>query len=129
MSEPTPLSLPVRVQRTGGIAVVTIDNPPVNALSQAVRSELLRVFRALVDESDVRGIVLIGAGRDFVAGGWRTRWGDRVRGEPADGAEGGLRAGQADARGLAREPQSAVVTTRTAAALPRGCQTGSKPAD
>ncbi len=68
MSEPTSLSLPVRVQRADGIAVVTIDNPPVNALSQAVRRELLRVFRALVDESDVRGIVLIGAGRDFVAG-------------------------------------------------------------
>ena len=68
MSEPTSLSLPVRVQRADGIAVVTIDNPPVNALSQAVRSELLRVFRSLVDESDVRGIVLIGAGRDFVAG-------------------------------------------------------------
>jgi 3-hydroxyacyl-CoA dehydrogenase len=68
MSEPTSLSLPVRVQGADGIAVVTIDNPPVNALSQAVRSELLRVFRSLVDESDVRGIVLIGAGRDFVAG-------------------------------------------------------------
>jgi 3-hydroxyacyl-CoA dehydrogenase len=68
MSEPTSLSLPVRVQRADGIAVVTIDNPPVNALSQAVRSELLRVFRSLVDESDARGIVLIGAGRDFVAG-------------------------------------------------------------
>jgi 3-hydroxyacyl-CoA dehydrogenase len=68
MSEPTSLSLPVRVQGADGITVVTIDNPPVNALSQAVRSELLRVFRSLVDESDVRGIVLIGAGRDFVAG-------------------------------------------------------------
>src|SRR5262249_56285636 len=45
-----------------------IDSPPVNALTQAVRVELLRVFRALKDDGEVRGIVLIGAGRDFVAG-------------------------------------------------------------
>ncbi|MCI0429139.1 MAG: enoyl-CoA hydratase/isomerase family protein [Rhodospirillales bacterium] len=68
MSEPASPALPVRVERAGGIAVVTIDNPPVNALSQAVRRELLRVFRSLVDDSGVSGIVLIGAGRDFVAG-------------------------------------------------------------
>src|SRR5262249_18248882 len=30
-------SLPVRIQRVGTVAIVTIDNPPVNALSQAVR--------------------------------------------------------------------------------------------
>jgi 3-hydroxyacyl-CoA dehydrogenase len=68
MSEPTSPPPPVRVERAGGIAVVTIDNPPVNALAQAVRIELLRVFRALKDDAAVRGIVLIGAGRDFVAG-------------------------------------------------------------
>ena len=68
MNEPASPSLPVRVQRAGGIAVVTIDNPPVNALSQAVRVELLRVFRSFVDDAGVKGIVLIGAGRDFVAG-------------------------------------------------------------
>src|SRR5262245_56901976 len=68
MSEPTSPALPVRVERDGGIAVVTIDNPPVNALAQAVRIELLRVFRALKDDGAVRGIVLVGAGRDFVPG-------------------------------------------------------------
>jgi 3-hydroxyacyl-CoA dehydrogenase len=68
MSEPSSPALPVQVERAGGVAVVTIDNPPVNALAQAVRVELLRVFRGLKDDADVKGIVLIGAGRDFVAG-------------------------------------------------------------
>jgi 3-hydroxyacyl-CoA dehydrogenase len=68
MSEPAFPAPPVRVERAGGIAVVTIDNPPVNALSQAVRVELLRAFRSFVDDASLSGIVLIGAGRSFVAG-------------------------------------------------------------
>ena len=68
MNEPVSPALPVRVEREGGVAVVTIDNPPVNALSQAVRKELLQAFGAFANDSSVTGIVLIGAGRDFVAG-------------------------------------------------------------
>ena len=68
MSEPISPPLPVRVEHANGIAVVTIDNPPVNALAQAVRVELLRVFQGLKDDAEAKGIVLIGAGRDFVAG-------------------------------------------------------------
>jgi 3-hydroxyacyl-CoA dehydrogenase len=68
MTEPSSPALPVRVERVGGIAVVTIDNPPVNALSQAVRAALLRAFRSLADDAGVSGVVLIGAGRNFVAG-------------------------------------------------------------
>ena len=68
MNEPASPALPVRVELVGSIAVVTIDNPPVNALSQAVRVELLRLFRSFADDAGVTGIVLIGAGRDFVAG-------------------------------------------------------------
>jgi 3-hydroxyacyl-CoA dehydrogenase len=68
MTELASPALPVRVEREGNVAVVTIDNPPVNALSQAVRKELLQAFRAFANDSGVTGIVLIGAGRDFVAG-------------------------------------------------------------
>jgi 3-hydroxyacyl-CoA dehydrogenase len=68
MLEPVSPTSPVRVERIDAVAVVTIDNPPVNALSQAVRRELLRAFEALADDTGVSGIVLIGAGRDFVAG-------------------------------------------------------------
>jgi 3-hydroxyacyl-CoA dehydrogenase len=51
-----------------GIAVVTIDNPPVNALSQEVADGLdAAVARAQADDA-VHGIVIAGAGRTFVAG-------------------------------------------------------------
>jgi len=61
-------SSPVRIQRVGTIAIVTIDNPPVNALSQAVRRELLAAFKTFAADRNTTGIVLAGAGRDFVAG-------------------------------------------------------------
>jgi 3-hydroxyacyl-CoA dehydrogenase len=58
----------VTVSRDGRIAVVTIDNPPVNALSPAVAAGIgARLAEAAADPA-VRGIVLIGAGRTFVAG-------------------------------------------------------------
>ncbi|WP_107677946.1 3-hydroxyacyl-CoA dehydrogenase NAD-binding domain-containing protein [Agrobacterium sp. LAD9] len=50
------------------IAIVTIDNPPVNALSQAVRAELLAIVRDLEQNSDITAAVLRCAGRTFVAG-------------------------------------------------------------
>ena len=52
----------------GRIAVLTIDNPPVNALGIAVREGIVtRMDRAVADD-DVDGIVLIGVGRTFPAG-------------------------------------------------------------
>jgi 3-hydroxyacyl-CoA dehydrogenase len=61
-------SAPVRIQRNGAVVVATIDNPPVNALSLAVRRELLQMFEAAAADRSVSAIVLTGAGRDFVAG-------------------------------------------------------------
>jgi len=66
MNDPVPD--PVRIERVGSIAVVTIDNPPVNALSQAVRRELLAAFSGFAADATISGIVITGAGRDFVAG-------------------------------------------------------------
>jgi len=50
------------------IAVITIDNPPVNAISQAVRSGLLECINAAVSDQNIQAIVLICAGRTFIAG-------------------------------------------------------------
>lgn len=52
----------------GDIAIVTIDAPPVNALGQGVRAELLQRIKELIDRIDVRAVVLRCAGRTFVAG-------------------------------------------------------------
>jgi enoyl-CoA hydratase len=59
----------IQVERDGAVAVVTIDNPPVNALKAALLEELESELLALDDDGDVRAIVLRGAGdRAFVAG-------------------------------------------------------------
>jgi len=50
------------------IAVVTIDNPPVNALSHAVRSGVSDAIQQLCKDTSVKAIILICAGRTFCAG-------------------------------------------------------------
>jgi 3-hydroxyacyl-CoA dehydrogenase len=62
------LALPVSVQREDAIAVITIDSPPVNAISTAVRRSLLDAVRALADDAGVQAVVLVCAGRTFMAG-------------------------------------------------------------
>lgn len=61
----------VRVSRDGDIAWVTIENPPVNATSTAVRAGLVQ---AVADVQGARLAVLQGAGRCFVAGGDMTEF-------------------------------------------------------
>ena len=53
---------------TQGVAIVTIENPPVNALSTTVVQSLKKLLQEADDDPRVLGIVLIGAGRSFVAG-------------------------------------------------------------
>ena len=50
------------------VGVIKIDNPPVNALSSAVLEGLRIALDALENRSDVGAIVVMGAGRTFVAG-------------------------------------------------------------
>ena len=59
----------VATELDGSIAVVTIDNPPMNALSAPLLEELEAEIDRLDADDDVRAIVLVGAGeRAFVAG-------------------------------------------------------------
>ena len=58
----------VRTERDGDVAVLVIDNPPVNAGSHAVRQGLLDAIAAVDADASVRGAVVIGAGTTFVAG-------------------------------------------------------------
>ncbi|MEX0852284.1 MAG: 3-hydroxyacyl-CoA dehydrogenase NAD-binding domain-containing protein, partial [Bauldia sp.] len=58
----------VRVEMEGSVAVVVIDNPPVNAASTAVRRGLVDAVTSLARLQDVTAAVLIGAGRTFIAG-------------------------------------------------------------
>jgi len=68
----------------GGIAVITINNPPVNALSPGVPEGIAAgVAQAKADEA-IKGIVLIGGGRTFIAGADIKEFGKVVRGEKAE---------------------------------------------
>ncbi len=59
----------------GDVAVITVDNPPVNALSQAVRAGIKDgVERAAADDA-VKAVALVCAGRTFIAGADITEFG------------------------------------------------------
>ena len=62
------LASPVSLHRHGAVAVVTIDNPPVNALSTAVRQGLLDAVSALNADPSVVAVVLHGGHGRFIAG-------------------------------------------------------------
>lgn len=52
----------------GEIAVLTIDNPPVNALNMAIRGGLLESVQRAVADASIKAVVVIAAGKTFVAG-------------------------------------------------------------
>lgn len=59
----------VHIEKLAGVAIVTIDNPPMNVLSKQVTRELGEVFTAIAEDSEVIAAILTGAGsRAFMAG-------------------------------------------------------------
>ena len=58
----------VRLTHVDGIAVLTIDNPPVNALSAAVSSGIATAVAQIEKDDSVKAVVFLGAGRTFIAG-------------------------------------------------------------
>src|SRR5881628_2013072 len=58
----------VRYEIKDGVAVITIDNPPVNALSPAVWEGIDKAVGRAVADQAAEAIVLIGAGTTFIAG-------------------------------------------------------------
>lgn len=73
------MSSSVSVVNENGVAIVTIDNPPVNALSFHVREPLMQVLVGLRDDASVAAIVIACAGRTFVAGADITEFGKPVQ--------------------------------------------------
>src|SRR5215831_9345885 len=56
------------VTRAGGVATVTLDRPPVNAVDLAVIEEFLRVVAELGRDRTIRAVVVTGRERRFCAG-------------------------------------------------------------
>ncbi|AQZ53027.1 3-hydroxyacyl-CoA dehydrogenase NAD-binding domain-containing protein [Martelella mediterranea] len=58
----------VRIERLGEIAVLTIDRPPANALSQSLRQALVDALKSVKEDAHIAGAVIACAGRTFIAG-------------------------------------------------------------
>ncbi|HTB17057.1 MAG TPA: 3-hydroxyacyl-CoA dehydrogenase NAD-binding domain-containing protein [Bryobacteraceae bacterium] len=58
----------VNLTTQDGVAVITINNPPVNALSPGVPEGLVAALDAAEKDAAARAIVIIGGGRTFIAG-------------------------------------------------------------
>lgn len=62
------MSEPVRVSKDKDVAIITIDNPPVNAISPAVQEGIESAIEQINSDASVKAAVLIGAGKTFIAG-------------------------------------------------------------
>ncbi len=62
------LSGNVSLETRGRVALITVDNPPVNALSHAVRAGIAARLDEIAARDDVDAVVLACAGRTFIAG-------------------------------------------------------------
>lgn len=71
----------VKYTRDGEVAIITIDNPPVNAMSPGIPEGIQAMIRRAAEDADVRAIVLIGAGKTFIAGADIREFGKIVSGE------------------------------------------------
>ena len=58
----------VTTRLQGPVLVVTVDNPPVNALSVHVRAGLVRAMAQADADAAVRAVLIVGAGKTFIAG-------------------------------------------------------------
>lgn len=58
----------VRLEVTEGVALVTMDRAPVNALSREMRRQMISVFDEISAREDIRCAVLTGSGKVFCAG-------------------------------------------------------------
>src|SRR5580692_10274358 len=74
----------VSFSNDGGIGVITITNPPVNALSPGVPEGILAAVTAAQTDDSVKALVLIGSGRTFIAGADIREFGRITSGERKD---------------------------------------------
>jgi 3-hydroxyacyl-CoA dehydrogenase len=75
----------VSLTRDGEIGIITLNNPPVNALSPALLEQLAQAVDSAAGAEDLRAIVLIGGGRCFCGGADINQFGRITSGQVAPG--------------------------------------------
>jgi 3-hydroxyacyl-CoA dehydrogenase len=68
MASKIPVNDLISIEREGDIALICIDNPPVNATGQVVRQGLQDAIEQLNADGTAKAIAIYAAGRTFVAG-------------------------------------------------------------
>ena len=76
----------VQFAKDNGIAVITINNPPVNALSPGVPEGISEAIERISNDPEIMAAVLIGGGRTFVAGADIKEFGKMASGKAPRGA-------------------------------------------
>src|SRR5882724_2523525 len=72
----------VQLTKDNGIAVITINNPPVNALSPGVPEGISEALDQIAKDEGAKAAVLVGGGRTFVAGADIREFGKMTSGKP-----------------------------------------------
>src|ERR1700723_2860203 len=68
------------------VAIITINNPPVNALSPGVAKAIAQTIAQVGDDDGVKAVVLVGGGRTFIAGADIKEFGKITSGKTQRGA-------------------------------------------
>jgi 3-hydroxyacyl-CoA dehydrogenase len=77
----------VQLTKDNGIALITINNPPVNALSPGVPEGISAVIEQIQKDDGVKAAVLMGGGSTFVAGADIKEFGKITSGRAQRGSE------------------------------------------
>ena len=118
MSEPSS-ALVTWAWATDGVALITVDNPPMNVLSRAVLSALAACLNVLEAAPDLRAVVVTGAGdRAFSAGADIKEFPDFIAAAPAGGV---VALGQGTLDRLSRLPAPTIAAIE-GFALGGGCE-------
>ena len=76
----------VQLTRDKDVAIITINNPPVNALSTAVAQGIAQAIEQVGRDDAIKAVVLIGGGRTFIAGADIKEFGKITSGKTQRGA-------------------------------------------
>ena len=76
----------VSLTRDGEVGIITVNNPPVNALSPGVPEGIAAAIEAIQQDDDLKAAVLIGGGRTFIAGADIREFGKMTSGQRRGGS-------------------------------------------
>src|SRR4029077_13736037 len=80
-----PMSDLVQLTNDNGIAIITINNPPVNALSPGVSEGIAATIEQIDEDGSIKAAVFIGGGKTFIAGADIKEFGKITSGKASSG--------------------------------------------